>query len=170
MKIGGRRVVFFSAVIFVASQLNIVLMLASLEPSVFALQLAFTAASFWQIVDAWGDAGLALYRAHFAFDNVHPFIYGAFGYLLVSRTSLFAGMSPAIYRAVLLMLPVAGFFDLCENAAHSHLLSQAHGSGALLVALSASCALLKWALALLFALVVLGQLARRAWPGKAGRR
>ncbi|UCV09016.1 hypothetical protein [Dechloromonas denitrificans] len=170
MKIGDRWVVFFAAALFVASQLNIVLMLAPLEPSVFALQLAFTAASFWSIVEAWGDAGLALYRAHFVFDNLHPFIYGAFGYLLVARSSLFAGLSPAIYRAALLMLPLAGVFDLCENAAHIYLLAQDPGSGALLIALSASCALLKWALALLFALVVLGQLARRAWAGKTVRR
>jgi len=169
MKIGDRWIVFVAAALFVASQLNIVLMLAPLEPSIFALQLAFTAASFWQIVDAWGDAGLALYRAHFVFDNLHPFIYGAFGYLLVSRSSLFAGRSPVICRTARLMLPVAAFFDLCENAAHIHLLAQAHGSGALLIALSASCALLKWVLALLFALVVLGQLARRAPAGKTLR-
>ena len=60
-------------------------------------------------------------------DWIHPFIYGAFGVLLTTKTSLFAGVRTRAYRMALLSLPAAGVFDLLENAGRLYLLS--HGRG-----------------------------------------
>lgn len=65
-----------AGIAFVASQANLASILLPLQPSVFALQLAFAARKFWHVVKLWGTAGMAIYRSHFVFDNLHPFIYG----------------------------------------------------------------------------------------------
>lgn len=81
----GHRVVALSGLLYVASQANISIMLASRQPNIFSLQLAFTPDAFWRVIEMWGQPGIALYRSHFRFDNFHPLTYGAFGFLLVSR-------------------------------------------------------------------------------------
>lgn len=165
-----RLIVFLSAVLFAASQVNLAVIVAPLHPNILALQLAFTSKAFWHIIELWGVSGLALYRAHFQFDNVHPFIYGAFGFLLVSRTPLFAGARSLVYRAMLLMLPVAGLFDLVENAAHIYLLSQPRGFNSIIIPFSATCSLIKWVLAALFAAAVAIQVVRKLWTKLAMRQ
>jgi len=154
----SRALVALATLAFALSQANLARLLAPLDPSIFALQLAFTPEAFWRVVDAWGPAGVAVYRAHFAFDNLHPFLYGAFGYLAVSRTRLFSRPAGRLYHGALLALPVAGLCDLIENAIHLWLLAHAHGTGGLLVPLSGTCSLLKWGLALFFTLALAGRL------------
>jgi hypothetical protein len=165
-----RLAVTLSALLFVASQANLVVMLAPLHPSIFSLQLSFTPETFWNVIDIWGASGLAVYREHFKFDNVHPFIYGAFGFLLVSRTALFSGVQPWVYRVILLLLPVAGLFDLIENAAHIYLLRQPHGFQSVIVPFSGTCSLLKWVLASLFASLVTIQVSRKLWANPSFHR
>ncbi len=158
-----RLIVFISALLFIASQANLAVIVGSLHPNILALQLAFTPEAFWRVIELWGASGVALYRAHFQFDNVHPFIYGAFGFLLVSRTSFFSGVRPLFHRAILLLLPIAGLFDLVENAAHIYLLGQPHGLNSVIIPVSATCSLIKWVLASLFAVVATIQVARKLW-------
>lgn len=160
---GNGLVVLLITLLFVASQANLVLILAQLHPSIFSIQLSFTPEAFWRVIEQWGASGLAIYRSHFLFDNVHLFIYGAFGYLVVSKTSLFVSMKPVLYRLILLMLPVAALFDLAENAAQLYLLSQPPAFHSLLIPISAICSVFKWVLVSLFALLVAVQVIRKLW-------
>jgi hypothetical protein len=163
----NRLIVSLSALLFLASQANLARILAPLEPGIFAIQFSFTPEAYWHIIDQWGASGLAIYRGHFLYDYPHLFIYGAFGFLLVSRTSLFAGAGPLIYRTALLALPVASLFDLAENLAQAFLLGEPSGVHSAVIPASATCSLLKWALALVFATLVAVQIARKLWPGRA---
>ncbi|MEN9481498.1 MAG: hypothetical protein RLZZ298_2893 [Pseudomonadota bacterium] len=160
---GNALVVLLITLLFVASQANLVLILTQLHPSIFSIQLSFTADAFWRVIEQWGASGLAIYRSHFLFDNVHLFIYGAFGYLVVSKTSLFVSMKPVLYRLIRLMLPVSALFDLAENAAQLYLLSQPPGFHSPLIPVSAVCSVLKWVLVSLFALLVAVPVIRKLW-------
>lgn len=165
MKLPASLPIWFAAVALVASQANLVSMVTSLHPTILALQLSFSAESFWHVIDMWGPAGVAIYRATFAYDNVHPFIFGAFGYLVVSRTTLFSNVRDSARRFFLFSLPAAGVFDLLENGAHLYLLAQPPGSGALIVPLSGTCSAIKWGLAVLFALALAARIFRRLRTG-----
>jgi hypothetical protein len=140
---------------FVISQANLAWLVAPLRPNILALQLAFTATEFWSIIKAWGTPGVALFRSHFAYDLVHPFVYGAFGYFLVANTALFSGLSARARCALQYALPVAAAFDLTENAIHFYLLSQGVGAGEYLVPFSATCSSIKWGLAAVFSLALI---------------
>lgn len=159
----ARFLVLLSGLLFFASQTNLIWHLAPLRPSIFTLQLSFTAESFWQVIEQWGKPGITIYRAHFVFDNIHPFIYGVFGYLTIAKTPLFTGTPPVVRRLALLALPIAGLCDLLENAAHSHLLALPHGTDSPIIPLSAVCSSIKWGLATAFALAFFVRLAQRRW-------
>ncbi len=141
-----------SALLLLASHAHLMFMLAPLDPDILAIQFAFSPQAYWWIIELWGASGLALYRAHFAWDNFHPFVYGAFGYLMIARTRWFDGRR--LRRVAMLLLPVAGLFDLVENALQIFLLGQSHGVDSVLIPLSATCSLLKWGLIVMFAIVV----------------
>jgi hypothetical protein len=162
-----RLIVSLSALLFVASQANLARILAPLDPGIFAIQFSFTPGAYWHVIDLWGASGLAIYRAHFPYDYPHLLIYGAFGFLLVSRTSLFAGVRPPIYRTALLSLPAASLFDLAENLAQAFLLGQPPGVRSAVIPASATCSSLKWALASVFAALVAVQVARKLWSRRA---
>jgi hypothetical protein len=59
-----------------------------------------------------------------------------------------------VRRIMLFALPVAGAFDLAENAAHLYLLAHRPSVGETLVPLSAICSTVKWGLALMFSVGV----------------
>ncbi|MCE1242988.1 hypothetical protein [Oryzomicrobium sp.] len=162
--------VWAAALVFAVSQANLARLLAPLNPSLFALQLAFTPDAFWRVIEAWGPAGVAAYRAHFPYDFLHPFLYGAFGYLTATRTALLPGRTPALGRAARGALPVAGLCDLAENALHLHLLALAPGAGGGLVTLSGTCSLIKWGLAAAFALALGWGVLRHGVARLAGAR
>lgn len=148
----NRLILNLSALLLLVSHAHLTVMLAPLDPGILAIQFAFTPQAYWHIIDLWGASGLGLYRAHFAFDNIHPFVYGAFGYLLIARTRLFDGSR--LRRAAMLLLPIAGLFDLAENAAQIYLLGQAHGLDSIVIAVSATCSLIKWSLVVAFVIAV----------------
>lgn len=148
---------------FVLSQGHLLAMLGGLEPNVLALQLAFSPAAFREVLARWGDTGVAAYRAHFVFDNLHCFIYSAFGVLVAARSPLFAGARPGWRRALRDCLPVAGACDLLENLAHGVLLGGASAADSLLVPAASALSLAKWLLVASFALCVAAALARLGW-------
>lgn len=165
------RLVGLATLAFVLSQGHLLGMLGGLEPNVLVLQLAFSPTAFREVLARWGDAGVAAYRAHFVFDDIHCFIYGGFGYLVATRTPLCAGARPGWRRALRDCLPVAGVCDLLENLAHRALLGATGDGDALLVPVASSLSLAKWLLVALFALVVAAALGRwgwRQWRGWAG--
>lgn len=136
---------------FVASQGNLLRIILLLEPSILALQLAFTPETFARVVTAWGPEGLARYRAHFLFDFVHPLIYAGFGWIWVRHTALFAWTWPSTRYALGLALPVAGLCDVVENLLHWRLLDLFPDVTPTAVFLSACLSSLKWSLASFFA-------------------
>lgn len=158
--------VLFVALMFCLSQLNLARILGPLEPNIFALQLAFTPEQFWAVVRAWGSEGVARFQSHFAYDFVHPLVYGALGYLLVHRAGLFIGRAPWSVHLWASALPLAGLCDLLENALHLYLLVRGPEYTAQWVLIASLAALIKWSLAVAFGVALLAELSRRLLPAK----
>ena len=136
--------------------------LAPLEPSVLALQLSFSPSAFATVVHAWSPEQLARFRMHLVPDFALLICYGAFGYLLVSRSALFAQRLPVARTAALLSLPLAAAFDAAENVLHAWLTAAPRFDVPLAYLAAGACAALKWLLLLGFALALVHALARAA--------
>ena len=134
--------------------------LAPLQPGVVALQLAFTPRSFGRIVHGWPPEHLQRYLAHLPVDGVLLLSYGLFGYLLATRTALFAHSPGPVQRAARWLLLLAALFDAVENLFHAWLASAPRFGVPWAYALSATSASLKWLLLLAFAALVVQALAR----------
>jgi hypothetical protein len=134
--------------------------LAPLEPSVVALQFAFTPRSFAAIVHAWPAEHLLRYRSHLPVDFLLLGCYGAFGYLIASRSALFARYSPAVRTTATWTLPLAAAFDAAENTLHLWLTAAPRFGVALPYAISGTCSTFKWALLTGFGIAVVHALAR----------
>lgn len=135
-------------------------MLAPLDPGVLTLQFAFTPQAFANVIHAWPPEQLALYRAHLPFDFILLGCYGAFGYLLAARSTLFASWRRAARAATRWTLPAAAAFDAVENVLHGWLTATPRFGVTLPYAASALCSTLKWVLLLGFALAVVRALAQ----------
>lgn len=139
---------------------GIALQLAPLRPGALALQFAFTARGFGEIVHWWPPDDLARYRAHFPADFALLACYGAFGWLLAGRTRLLAGRPPAVRAWFTAALPAAAVFDATENLLHLWLTAAPRFGVAWAYPLAAGAASLKWALLLAYALSLLHALLR----------
>ena len=135
-------------------------MLAPLDPGVLTLQFAFTPQAFASVIHAWSAEQLALYRAHLPFDFLLLGCYGAFGYLLAARSSLFVAWRPAARAAARWCLPAAAGFDAAENILHAWLTSIPRFDVTLPYFAAALCSALKWLLLCAFALAVARALAQ----------
>lgn len=131
-----------------------------LEPGVLALQLAFTPQAFGEVVHAWPAAHLERYRHHLWADFALLAAYAWFGWLLASRTRLFAALGSAWRGAARALLPLAAACDAVENTLHLWLTEQPRFGLPALYALSASAALAKWLLLIGFAALVVLALTR----------
>ena len=136
------------------------LYLRALQPGVLALQFAATPRAFAAVVHAWGDAGLARYRAHLPWDFVLLGSYAAFGWQLARHGTLFTTRSLRTLGAA--ALPLAALFDAAENLLHLWLTAAPRFGLAWLYALSAALAAAKWLCVLAFAALVCAALLRRA--------
>lgn len=132
--------------------------LRSLDPTVVALQLAFTPAAFGAVVHAWTPDQLALYRAHLPWDMLLLLSYGSFGWRLVAQAPMFGQLSASARALARLSLPMAACFDAAENGWHGWLTAAPRLDTGWPYALAASCASLKWLGLLVFALML-------AWAG-----
>ena len=139
--------------VFLVSQGNMARIIGPLDPSFLAMQFAFTPTRFDEILAAWGPEGVARYRSHFVYDLVHPLIFGALGWMAVKTSPVFDGLSAAKERLFRWMLPVAAGLDYIENTCQLKLLSWPLGTADWLVPVSATCASIKWALAVSFTIV-----------------
>lgn len=137
--------------------------LSTLEPGVLALQLAATAQRFGAIVHQWSPQQLARYRAHLPLDGVLLLLYGSFGFLLATRTQLFATLPRWLQRAAAPWLPLAALFDAAENLLHSWLTAAPRFGEPAVYLGAAGCSLLKWLLLAGFALLIAAALMRE--PG-----
>ncbi len=141
------------------SQLHLLTITGALSPSLVAAQLAFTPAAYSAVLKSWGDAGMQAYRAHLPWDMLHPLLYGAFGYLLASRTPSLSGA-----HGLRWLLPLAAVFDYGENFSQLHLLYWGVPYNAAIVAFSACCSTAKW---LLVAAFIVGVPVEMLKAGKA---
>lgn len=157
----ARSIVWLTGGMAAALLAGTALYLAPLEPGVLTLQLAFSPRVFGQIVHLWPAEHLARYRSHFAADFALLACYGAFGWLLATRTALFASR-PAVLRAwAKWALPLAATFDATENALHLWLTEAPRFGVAWAYTAAALAASLKWALLLAFAFAAACALAGR---------
>jgi hypothetical protein len=103
---------------------------------------------------------LLRYRSHLPLDCLLLACYGTFGYLLASRTRLFAQYARSVRKATALALPLAAVFDATENALHWWLTEIPRFGVVLPYLASATCSTLKWALLVGFAIAVVHALVR----------
>ena len=148
----SRAVVMLASLAFVSSQTYLGYLLDGLRPNILSLQLTFHAGRYWEILGLWGELGQKAYRGHFGYDGVHAVIYAAFGYLLATRSGLFAPTETRAMTRTAWLLPGAALLDLIENLLQLHVLAGPFGAQTVAIPLSALCAALKWGLALWFAL------------------
>jgi hypothetical protein len=134
--------------------------LAPLQPGVLALQFAFTPKAFAAVVHAWPPDYLHRYRSHLPIDFILLGCYGSFGFLLASRSTLFARHSTTARAAVIWALPVAAAFDAAENALHWWLTAAPRFGVTLPYVASAMCSAFKWALLFGFTIAIIHALTR----------
>jgi hypothetical protein len=124
--------------------------LRGLSPNIVALQLCFSPEAFRHVLEAWSLAGLDAYRRHFPYDFVFLVCYGCFGYLLATGPGILAKVLSRYLTQARWILPLAAGFDFCENVAHLVMLSIDAAMTPMLVALSGTFSLMKWALIIAF--------------------
>jgi len=127
--------------------------LAPLEPGALSLQFAFSPRTFGAIVHLWSPADLARYRTHLPIDALLLLAYAAFGFLVGTRTAIFAARSRRLRRTATGLLPAAAGFDALENVLHWWLTEAPRFDVPAVYAIAAGAAVLKWLLVLGFALL-----------------
>lgn len=125
--------------------------LSPLQPSVLALQFTFTPQSFQSVLDAWQSEGVFRFRVHLPVDYGLLVCYGAFGYVLATRTLVFSESSPLVRVWGRWSMPLAALSDGVENALHGYLTGHNVVQPApVLYAVAGCSSVLKWALLVLF--------------------
>lgn len=140
---------------------GLALTLAPLDPGVIQLQFAATPRAFAAIVHAWGSDGLARYRSHFGADFVLLAAYGAWGWVLVQRTAVFAAAGRTARAVGAALLPLAALADAAENTLHLWLTAAPRFGADGIYAAAAAAATLKWAAIAAFGAWCAVALARR---------
>jgi hypothetical protein len=156
------RAVYLSGLLVVVLAVVTFWMTAGLQPGVTVLQFAWTPRGFGEIVHVWAPEDLARFRLHLPVDSLLLLAYGSFGWLLATRTALFAALPGHVRGAARFVLPLAAAFDAVENALHAWLTEMPRFGLHGLYLLSTTCSALKWALLFGFAALVLWALAREA--------
>ncbi len=134
--------------------------LAPLDPGVVALQLTFSPQAFGRVVHAWSPWQLQRFRNHLPVDGLLLLAYGAFGYLLASRSAAVLALPAARLLRARWWLPVAAAFDAAEDALHWWLTEVPRFGVPDLYVAAGTCAAFKWLLLLGFALLVIRAMAR----------
>ena len=165
---GGVVAVWACGLAALALFAGLALYLSPLEPSVVALQFTYTPRAFAMIVHAWPPEDLARYRAHLPVDGALLVAYGAFGYLLATRTGAFAAVGARARALAAWTMPLAAAFDAAEDVLHAWLTAAPRFGVPGAYAISVACATAKWALIAGFAAVGATALARGAAPPGLG--
>lgn len=131
-------------------------------PTIFDLQLAFTAEKFQSVLAAWGEQNVAAYVNSMWLDFLYPIAYALAlsGWIAVLTRRADAPPSrPALafFAAPLL----AALLDYLENSLHLLMLAVLHTAPPALVFLASLAAAVKWALAGIAILIILALTARR---------
>ena len=164
------RLLWLSGMATLALSGGIAWYLAPLSPGVLVLQFAFTPRAFGELIHFWSAEQLLRFRLHLAADCLLLLCYGAFGYLLASRTQLFRGFGTLGRRWAMWALPLAASFDAVENALHWWLTQVPRFGLTWPYLLAAGSASTKWLLLLAYGLSVTLALARNEQPPSPFRR
>lgn len=149
-----------SAALFVA----ISVYLAPLNPNILALQFAATPQAFGAIIHTWPPEHLARFRNHLPVDCLLLLCYGTLGYLVGTRTRVFAAFAPWARRGATWALGLAALFDAAENSLHWWLTEVPRFGVPLPYTLATTAASIKWLLVLAYALVFVYALAFHSAP------
>ena len=155
----GKGALWVSGVLAASMWLVMAWQLRVLTPGPVALQLTWDAETFGRIIHLWSPEDLALYRRFLLVDYAVLLAYGVFGWLLATRTRLFASLSSGAQRLARLCLPLAAALDALENAFHGWLTEMPRFDADLIYQLSALCAALKWSLILGFGVLLMWAIA-----------
>lgn len=158
-----RPVGLAAALLFAA----IVAWLRPLDPPITALQFATTPQAVQAVRQAWGDEGIARFRAHLPADGLLLMLYGSFGVLAVRQRPAFGALPLRQRRKALVALPLAALADAGENLAHAVLTDPSLAAPPWLPTAAAVCATVKFAGLAAFA--VLWAWAHWRWRRAAGK-
>jgi hypothetical protein len=109
--------VITSGLLYVVSQATILAILEPMGISPLMFQLSFDSNSLADIITAWGDNGIELFRKHFYMDFLHPVIYSSFQFFLLCylRSKLRGYGTSRDIPAYFLLPFAAAAIDLAEN-------------------------------------------------------
>ena len=155
----GKGALWVSGLLAASMWLVMAWQLRVLTPGPVALQLTWDAETFGRIIHLWSPEDLALYRRFLLVDYAVLLAYGAFGWLLATRTRLFASLSSGAQCLARLCLPLAAALDALENAFHGWLTEMPRFDADIIYQLSALCAMLKWGLILGFGVLLMWAIA-----------
>ncbi len=154
-----RLAVWASGVLAALLWLMMAWQLRVLTPGVVALQFAWDPQTFGRIIHVWSPEDLALYRRFLLVDHGFLLAYGAFGWLLATRTRVFVSLSAGLQGFARVCLPLAAALDALENAFHGWLTEMPRFDVPWLYGLSTTCSALKWSLLLVFGALLLWAIA-----------
>jgi len=131
-------------------------------PSVVALQLAFSATRFREVLEQWGAPGMQAYRTStLLVDSWFPIAYAALlSGLLARLTARLGGGGSGPGFAVFALPLLAAALDWIENVLHLSLLRDPSRISAALVLLASIAATVKWALLGVSIVAIVGLLLR----------
>ncbi|MQA25176.1 MAG: hypothetical protein GEU94_06840 [Micromonosporaceae bacterium] len=156
MRSGTLHVLFgFFAALFVASQLNIIAELGPIGADLIRLQSTLSAETFRNTLDGFTAGELARYRGHFAWDSVHPLIYGGLLLLWTYVVHRRRPFSTRVMRTLVGLAIAAPALDYVENGFHLFLETHREAINAATVAVSGTATILK---SLLLAVLVVALL------------
>lgn len=141
-------------------------------PGILALQLAFSRERFLAVLAAWGPDAAGFYVTGMWLDYLYPAAYALALAGWIARLGRDRTGAPGAWGRFLFRLPLAaGLLDWLENSLHLVvlMLPAVPGAGALVWAASLAAAL-KWSLAGISLLAVLGLAARRLAAAVIRRR
>ena len=138
---------------------------APLEPSIPAIQLTFSKASFDAIIAQWQPEGVRRFRWHFAIDFPFLVSYAWFGYLLSRHSRCGSGRSACARELLAWALPVAAIMDGVENVLHLSFVDAAVSLPGAMYFAAGVVATAKWALIVAFAIGI----GYSRWGAERGR-
>lgn len=177
MRTGTSQVLFgFFAALFAASQANIIAHLGPVAGDLFSLQLTMSPETFREILDGWNAEELGRYRSHFAWDSVHPLIYGGLLGLWTVVVHRHRPLSPRALRIFSVLAVTPSVLDYVENGFHIYLEANRSAINTGTVLIAGGAASLKWLCAGLITVLLavasvqaLGRKSPQNGAGSAGR-
>lgn len=132
-------------------------------PSIFDLQLAFSAPRLASVLEQWGEAGVRAYVEGMWLDFLYPLAYALALSGWIAALTRRAEQPPARWQLTLFALPfLAAALDYVENLLHLLMFAVLQTLPPVLVFLASLAAAVKWSLAGVSVLAVF-LLALRKW-------